>query len=339
MKDDTFYFLHPFSEKYILDQLQKSPITYKHFTSMEASWRKRFLDFCEGKTSLPLTYDPFFKRIFHPDIHPDRLSRLISSLLGINIRVLQILPNEDTIMDGNSLLIMDVLVETEEGMLINVEIQKQAYAFPAQRISCYSADLLLRQYARVRGEKGKYFTYKDIKKVYVIVILEKNTSMLNQFPDHYIHYGKTLFNTGLPLELLQEYCLVTLDVFQKIPYAERNKCEQTAWLSLLVTESMEDVVQLLKDYPWLEEIYQEIAQLRQNPEEVLSMFSKALKILDDNTVKYMIDEKDAEIEKLNTALANKDAALANKDAEIERLRKMLTDTRRDDHESDHRIQL
>lgn len=30
--------------------------------------------------------------------------------------------------------------------------------------------------------------------------------------------------------------------------------------------------------------------LRQRPEEVLGMFSEALQILDENTVKYMIEE-------------------------------------------------
>ena len=45
------------------------------------------------------------------------------------------------------------------------------------------------------------------------------------------------------------------------------------------------------EYPWLEEIYRELAMLRRKPEEVLGMFSDALKIMDQNTVKYMIDEQ------------------------------------------------
>lgn len=52
---------------------------------------------------------------------------------------------------GETLLIMDLLAEMEDGSLINVEIQKQGYAFPAGRISCYCADLVMRQYARVKG--------------------------------------------------------------------------------------------------------------------------------------------------------------------------------------------
>ncbi len=32
------------------------------------------------------------------------------------------------------------------------EMQKVGYLFPGQRSACYSADLLLRQYKRIRGE-------------------------------------------------------------------------------------------------------------------------------------------------------------------------------------------
>ena len=41
------------------------------------------------------------------------------------------------------------------------------------------------------------------------------------------------------MELLQEYFLIALDVFRKFPYSE-DKNELTAWLSLLVTEELED---------------------------------------------------------------------------------------------------
>lgn len=192
-------------------------------------------------------------------------------------------------MDGDTLLIMDMLGELEDVSLINVEIRKQSYAFPAERITCYSSDLVMRQYVRVKGCKGNTFTYRDIKKVYVIVIFEQSMGIFHKMGEHYIHHGETKFDTGLPLELLQEFYLVALDVFRKIPY-HRDRSECTAWLSLLTTEHLEDAEALVREYPWLEEIYEEAAMLRQRPEEVLGMFSEALQILDENTVKYMIEE-------------------------------------------------
>ena len=182
--------------------------------------------------------------------------------------MVSILPNEDSLMGGETYLIMDLLAQLEDGSLVNIEIQKQGYAFPAERISCYSADLLLRQYARLRGT-GKHFTYRDIKKVYVIVLFEESPAVFHECPGKYLHYGKTIFDTGLELELLQEFCLIALDVFREIPYTEGKKSEQKAWLFLLTTENLEDAERWIREYPWLEEIYQEIAVLRRKPEEVL----------------------------------------------------------------------
>ena len=109
---------------------------------------------------------------------------------------------------------MDILVELQDSSLANVEVQKVPYLFPGERMSCYSSDLVLRQYSRVKGEKGKAFTYNDMKKVYTIVLFETSTGEFHREGLGYIHKGKTTFDTGLELELLQEYCLIALDVFR-----------------------------------------------------------------------------------------------------------------------------
>ena len=58
----------------------------------------------------------------------------------------------------------------------------------------------------------------------------------------------------------------------------------------LTTENLEDAERWIREYPWLEEIYQEIAVLRRKPEEVLGMWSEALRMLDENSLKYYVDE-------------------------------------------------
>ena len=89
---------------------------------------------------------------------------------------------------------------------------------------------------------------------------------------------------------MQEFFLIALDVFREIPYTEGKKSEQKAWLSLLTTENLKDAERWIWEYPWLEEIYQEIAVLRRKPEEVLGMWSEALRMLDENSLKYYVDE-------------------------------------------------
>jgi len=80
--------------------------------------------------------------------------------------------------------------------------------------------------------------------------------------------------------------------------------------------------------------------LRQKPEEVLEIFSEALKILDQNTVSYMIEElqkdlkardvalleKDAKLQEIEAELQEKEAMIQEKEALIMALQKQLNDT-------------
>lgn len=142
--------------------------------------------------------------------------------------------------------------------------------------------------------------------------------IFHKMGEHYIHHGETKFDTGLPLELLQEFYLVALDVFRKIPY-HRDRSESTAWLSLLTTEHLEDAEALVREYPWLEEIYEEAAMLRQRSEEVLGMFSEALQILDENTVKYMIEELQKKVEEKEAAINEKDTIINEQSSALHRI--------------------
>lgn len=100
--------------------------------------------------------------------------------------------NQRSIAAESSLLIMDIVVQFEDGSIANVEVQKMGYLFPGQRSACYSSDLLLRQYKRVRAELGNSFTYKRIQKVYTIVLFEKSSADFRRFSKEiYIHHCRT----------------------------------------------------------------------------------------------------------------------------------------------------
>lgn len=290
----------PCTEEEVVQRLKETPAAYQNYLSMKPEWKSRFLDFCIGKKTMPLTYDPFFKEIFHPDIHPDRLSRLISSLLGFPVRVKQILPSEDIWMCEENPLVMEFIVELEDGSLANVEIQKVPYRFLGERISCYSSDHLRREYSRLKGMLGKNFTFYDMKKVYTIVLYEQSLQVFQGIPGEYRHYGKTEFSSGLKQEFLQEYCLIALDVFREMMCSDGKICvksdvseeerERIGWLLLLTTETVEEAEQVVKEYPWLEEIYQEAASYRQRLEETLLMYSEVLRKQDRNEARYRIEE-------------------------------------------------
>ena len=146
----------------------------------------------------------------------------------------------------------------------------------------------------------------------------------------YLHFGKTVFDTGLELELLQRFYLISLDVFSENKYPMDKNNRVTAWLSLLATRNVDDLTEILAVYPWLEAIYQDMASYLHKPEEVLTMFSDALKILDHNTVQYMIDEmqntiddQKAQLSDAHSQLADKDSLINDQAAEIAALKKQL----------------
>ena len=78
------------------------------------------------------------------------------------------------------------------------------------------------------------------------------------------------------------------------------------------SDKPEDIQKVLDNYPKFEEIYREIVAFRYHPEEAISMFSETLKVLDENTVKYMVEEMKQELEE-------KDREIQEKNRKIEEL--------------------
>lgn len=289
--------------------------------------QEAFLDICTGVKGLKITYDPYFKEIFNPEYDKTRLSDLLSCILGTKVKVLTVLPNDGTrLSDENTLLITDIVVQLEDGSIANVEIQKIGYQFPGQRAACYSADLLLRQYKRVRDKKKKSFKYGDIKNVYTIVFFEKSPSMFNNKEMKYIHFAEAKTDTGIPIDLLQKYAFINLDIFQKSQHNKPISSKLEAWLMFLSSDRVEDIIRLIEECPEFKPLYHDIYEMCQNVEEIMGLFSKELQILDANTVQFMVDEMQKEIEQQrneieqkNAEIENKDVALEQKDAKIEEL--------------------
>ncbi|MGI6500972.1 MAG: hypothetical protein ACOX1S_08890 [Anaerostipes sp.] len=71
------------------------------------------------------------------------------------------------------------------------------------------------------------------------------------------------------------------------------------------------------------ELYQQLYDYCQNIEGVMEMFSKELHELDKNTVKYMIEEQQAEIEEQQAEIEEQQAEIEKQKKEIEKLKEQL----------------
>ena len=312
----------------IKQEIRENPKLLEKYREWDEEQQEEFLDYCTGVKGVKVLYDAFFKEIMNPENTPERLNELLSLLLGQSVTIKRVLPGDSTrLADEQSLLIMDILVELADNSLANVEVQKIGYSFPGQRSACYSSDLLLRQYKRVKGEKKKAFSYKDIKSVYTIVFFETSIKEFHEYPQNYIHKFKQQSDTGLELELLQKYVFIPLDIFRGIYHNDgksngknsANRCwnKTEAWLTFLSTDEPEIIIELISQYPEFKEMYEEIYVMCQNVEKVMEMFSKELIQLDRNTVQYMIDEMQDTIDVQKEELEAKQETIDTQKGELE----------------------
>lgn len=302
----------------LLEEIQGTVKLKAIYDSWTDDEQKRFVEICTGARGVKITYDPYFKEVFNPEYDRERLSDFLSCILGRTVKVIAILPNDGTrLSDENTLLITDIVVELEDGSLANVEIQKIGYLFPCQRAACYSADLLLRQYKRVRDKRKKKFKYDDIKNVYTIILFEKSPSIFYNSSMDYIHYAEAKTNTGVTLDLLQKYVFINLDIFLKSQHNKPISNDTDAWLTFLSSDDTEDIIRLINEHPEFKSLYQDIYEMCQNVEDIMSLFSKELQILDANTVQFMVDEMQKEIDKQKNELDKQKNELNKQKAELD----------------------
>ena len=339
----------------ILQEIYSNPQLESTFSCWEKERQEEFLDFCCGNRGVKVLYDTFFKIVFNPDSGKDNLIRLISVMIGRPVKEIMVLPAASQMGGDRSLVIMDIVVQTEDGSIINVEVQKHGYMFPGERAACYSADLLLRQYQRVRREaserlsearkKGKktadMFSYRDIRPVITIVFMESSTAEFHKFPDRYVHTITGQSDTGLRLNVLQQYIFVPLDIFKENMKKYGIRSEQDAWAAFLSSDSPEVICTLIEQYPeQFLDLYRKLSGICQNTEGVMNMFSEELAILDRNTVILMQEEmkkeielQKAEIERNKVVLEQNKAELEQNKAEIERSKAELSQSREELNQS------
>ena len=114
----------------VLQEIAASPEMTGAFRSLTPSRRQEFLDFCCGNRGVRVLYDSYFKYVFDPDVEAAALSRMISVLIGLDVKLVQILPNESHLGADYTLVIMDIIVEASDGSIVNVEVQKIGYISP-----------------------------------------------------------------------------------------------------------------------------------------------------------------------------------------------------------------
>ena len=110
--------------------------------------------------------------------------------------------------------------------------------------------------------------------------------------------------------------MIPLDIFRKKMHNKPIETELEAWLTFLSDDRPESIISLIKKYPEFKAMYETLYLMCQNTERVMGMFSEELRELDKNTVKYMIEEQQREIDLQKEELNQKDEQLIQKDEQL-----------------------
>lgn len=273
--------------------------TFRKFSLMDDAYREKLLRFIMGKNGLAITYDSVFKHVMMPGGTTKRLESFLSDIMDEKVQIEQMLPRDGSqISEHGSFIIADIIVRLQNGSIINVEMQKIGYDFPGERASCYTADMIMRQYNYLKNHKND-FSYKDMNPVFLIIFMEKSPSIFHS-TDEYIHQKYSTFDTGIQLNLLDNISFISLDTFKTEVHNVSTK--RDAWLKFMTEDDPDEIVRFVNQYPEFLPCYHDLIAFRQNPKELVNMFSDALREMDKNTERYMVEELNKEVSDLKKQL-------------------------------------
>lgn len=98
------------------------------------------------------------------------------------------------------------------------------------------------------------------------------------------------------MELLQKYIFIPLDIFQKNMHNKHIANELDAWLMFFSTDDIQDIIRLITDYPDFKPLYNTIYNICRNMEDVTGIFSEELKIMDENSLHFVHEHVQREID-------------------------------------------
>ena len=96
-----------------------------------------------------------------------------------------------------------------------------------------------------------------------------------------------------------------------------------AWLAFLSMDDPDMIIQLITEYPEFKAMYQQAYEICRNVEALMGIFSEELRIMDRNTVKYMVDQMQEEIDSQKQEINSQKQEINSQKQEIDSQRRKL----------------
>ena len=97
----------------------------------------------------------------------------------------------------------------------------------------------------------------------------------------------------------------------------------SAWLLFFSSDDPNDIIQLITEYPEFQAMYEQAYQMCRNVEQIMSIFSEELRILDRNTVQLMIDEMQDTINSQKNIIDSQKDTIDSQKFEISELKRLI----------------
>ena len=147
--------------------------------------------------------------------------------------------------------------------------------------------------------------------------VQKSPVVFQKYVDNYIHTFTQQSDTGLEMDLLQKYIFIPLDIFKENVENKGIKNKMDGWLTFLGMDEPEKIIELINTYPEFREMYEHVYYICRNVEDVMGIFSEELRIMDRNTVRYMVDEMQETIDEQKETIDEQKEMLAERDRKLE----------------------
>lgn len=137
--------------------------------------REEFDQIESGKRLPELYYDLPFKKAFHPDNHPDRVTKIFRLIFHQDLVVLGSMntePPKVSIYSKNTIL--DHLARMSDEGIFDMEMQRKAQEFVTERMDVYVSDLIMLQYSVEKGKKKSQMGFQDIPATYAVVFMKES---------------------------------------------------------------------------------------------------------------------------------------------------------------------
>ncbi|WP_044912613.1 PD-(D/E)XK nuclease family transposase [Butyrivibrio sp. WCE2006] len=258
--------------------------------------KKLLVSIVDGHALVPLTTDVMAKRIFSPDLHPERFDFLMQRIMKDDTLVTKSPASNETLLDNmeSKRLIFDMSSWITDGRYANLEFQSVAQEFIFNRADIHSSRMLMMLYSADCRKKDTV-NYKNVKSAVVVILMKNSPKAFKEFNStRYIHRIKTATSdTGMEFPLLRQIAFVQLDKaleqFLNKTYNQDEDLELLAILAIIADINNRSVYDATSNSPFIKNIYEDAEIFSQDREVQRMTFESEL-----NTVFYDMEMQGAE---------------------------------------------